>query len=200
VTTFTNSTCRRGRPALIGASAGILALSLTACGGGSSDQAASSTTSDADQTSVTQAAAAPTGGNAAHAGSIDVCSLLSPADAKAEAKQFKLASDPAAKYKLMTQKQPPPTTAYPTSACQFTIAEVTADNTGSEAIVSVSVSPAQYLDKTGTKINGLGDEAYDEGDYVEVRSGDVVLQSNSNQGASKDFINAMYQAMIPHLA
>jgi hypothetical protein len=181
---------------VIGAAAGVLALLLTACGG-SSDQAASSTTST--QAPATAAVASPVAGNAAHAGSVDVCSLLNPADAKAVAKQFSLASDPAAKYKLLTQKQPPPTTAYPSSACQFTIAEVTSDNTGSEAIVSVSVSPAQYLDKTGTKINGLGDEAYDEGPYVEVRSGDVVLQSNENQGASKDFINAMYRAMIPHL-
>jgi hypothetical protein len=99
----------------------------------------------------------------------------------------------------MTQKQPPPTTAYPSSACQFTIAQVTADNTGSEVIVTVGVQPAKYLDKTGTKIDGLGDEAYDEGSYVEVRVGDLVLPSNENSGASKDFINALYRAMIPHL-
>ena len=65
--------------------------------------------------------------------------------------------------------------------------------------MTVEVQPARYLDKTGTKINGLGDEAYDEGEYVEVRVGDVVLQSNNNQGASKDFINALYRAMIPNV-
>ena len=46
---------------------------------------------------------------------------------------------------------------------------------------------------------GWGDEAYDEGEYVEVRVGNVILQSNNNQGASKDFINALYRAMIPNV-
>lgn len=179
--------------------AGTLALSVTACGSGSS--AGSSTSATVVATAAgAQPSASAVGGSPAHAGSIDVCSLLTPADASAVAKQFQLSGDPAAKYKLMTEKQPPPTTAYPSSACQFTIAEVTSDNTGSEAIITIGVQPAQYLDRTGTKISGLGDEAYDEGDYVEVRAGDVVLQSNQNSGASKDFINALYRVMIPHLS
>ena len=184
----------RGRVILLSAAAGVLALSTAACG--SSGTKATSTAGGS--TSTTQAAS-PAGGNAAHAGSIDVCSLLSPADASAVAKQFKLSGDPAATYKLMTEKQAPPTTSYPTSACLFTIAEVTADNTGSEAIVNVTVQPAKYLDKTGTKIEGLGDDAYDEGNYVQVRVGDVIFQSNQNSGASKDFINALYRAMIPNV-
>jgi hypothetical protein len=191
-----------GRLILGSVAGGALVLSVAACGGsgGSASSAAGGSASPAGAAtaSATQSAASAAG-NPAHAGSIDVCSLLSPADASAVAKQFKLASDPSATYKLMTVKQPPPTTAYPTSACQFTIAQVTSDNMGSEAIVTVGVQPAKYLDKTGTKINGLGDEAYDEGEYVEVRVGDVVLQSNNNQGASKDFINALYRAMIPNV-
>lgn len=182
---------------------GALALSVAACGSGgntaSSAAGGSASPTGAATASATQSPASAAGGNPSHAGSIDVCSLLSPADASAVAKQFKLAADPSATYKLMAQKQPPPTTAYPTSACQFTIAQVTSDNTGNEAIVTVGVQPAKYLDKTGTKINGLGDEAYDEGEYVEVRVGDVILQSNNNQGASKDFINALYRAMIPNV-
>jgi hypothetical protein len=96
----------------------------------------------------------------------------------------------------MTRPKPSPRASH---ACRFTIAQVTADNTGSEAIVTVGVQPARYLDKTGTKIDGLGDEAYDEGQYVEVRVGDLVLQSNQNSGANEDFINALYRAMIPNL-
>jgi hypothetical protein len=193
-----------GRLILGPAVGGALALSVAACGGSSGNTASpaaggSASPAGAATAGATPSSAAAAGGNTAHAGSIDVCSLLSPADASAVAKQFKLASDPSATYKLMAQKQPPPTTAYPSSACQFTIAQVTSDNTGSEAIVTVGVQPAKYLDKTGTKINGLGDEAYDEGEYVEVRVGDIVLQSNNNQGASKDFINALYRAMIPHV-
>ncbi len=65
--------------------------------------------------------------------------------------------------------------------------------------MTVGIFPAKYLDKTGTRISGLGDEAYDEGPYVEVRVGDVILQSNENSGASEDFINAMYRAMVPRL-
>jgi hypothetical protein len=201
------ATGRAGRPGgartLIGAAVGALILSVTACGSsghGASPAAGSPASSSAVAAAgTTQSAAPAAGGSAAHAGSVAVCSLLSEASASTVAKQFKLAADPAATYKLMTEKQPPPTTAYPSSACQFTIAEVTADNTGSEAIVTVAVQPAQYLDKTGTKIDGLGDEAYDEGPYVQVRVGDVVLQSNQNSGASKDFINALYRAMIPGL-
>jgi hypothetical protein len=193
----------RGRPILWSAATGALALSVAACGSsgtaGSSAAGGSASPTGAATASATQSSASAAGGNPSHAGSIDVCSLLSSAEASAVAKQFKLASDPSATYKLMTVKQPPPTTAYPSSACQFTIAQVTSDNTGSEAIVTVGVQPAKYLDKTGTKINGLGDEAYDEGEYVEVRVGDVVLQSNENQGASKDFINALYRAMIPNV-
>ncbi|HEY2280840.1 MAG TPA: hypothetical protein VGI00_20985 [Streptosporangiaceae bacterium] len=192
-----------GRLILGSAAGGALVLSVAACGGsgGSSANPAaggSAAPAAAATASATQSAASAAG-NPAHAGSIDVCSLLSPAGAGAVAKQFKLASDPSATYKLMTVKQPPPTTAYPTSACQFTIAQVTSDNTGSEAIVTVTVQPAKYLDRTGTKVPGLGDEAYDEGEYVEVRVGDVVLQSNNSQGASKDFINGLYRAMIPNV-
>jgi hypothetical protein len=192
-----------GRLILGPAVGGALALSVAACGGSSGNTASSAAGGSASPAGAATAGATPSSasaaGNPSHAGSIDVCSLLSPADASAVAKQFKLASDPSATYKLMTVKQPPPTTAYPTSACQFTIAQVTSDNMGSEAIVTVGVQPAKYLDRTGTKISGLGDEAYDEGEYVEVRVGDVVLQSNNNQGASKDFINALYRAMIPNV-
>jgi hypothetical protein len=193
-----------GRLVLGSAVGGALALSVAACGGSSGSTASSAAGGPASPAGAATAGTPPSsasaaGGNPSHAGSIDVCSLLSPADASAVAKQFKLSSDPSATYKLMTVKQPPPTTAYPTSACQFTIAQVTSDNTGSEAIVTVGVQPAKYLDKTGTKINGLGDEAYDEGEYVEVRVGDVVLQSNNHQGAGKDFINALYRAMIPNV-
>jgi hypothetical protein len=54
------------------------------------------------------------------------------------------------------------------------------------------------MDKLGTKIDGLGDEAYEEGEYAQVRVGDVVLPGQ-NSGADEDFINALYRAMIPNL-
>jgi hypothetical protein len=195
----------RSRRILGPAALGLLALAVTACGSSASSTspAAAGTTSavgttDAGTTPSSAAAAADDG---SRAGSIDVCSLLSQADASAVARKFQLAGDSSATatYKLTTEKQPDTTTSYPTSSCQFTIAQVTSDNTGSEVTLTISVEPAKYMDKTGTKITGLGDEAYDEGDYAQVRVGDVVLLPGQNSGADEDFINALYRAMIPNL-
>jgi hypothetical protein len=183
----------------------VLALAAAACG----SSASSTSPAAADATSAAGTAAAGTtpssaaaaAGDGSRAGSIDVCSLLSQADASAVAKKFKLAGDSSATatYKLTAEKQPPATTSYPTSSCQFTIAQVTSDNTGSEVTLTISVEPAKYMDKTGTKIAGLGDEAYDEGQYAQVRVGDVVLLPGQNSGADENFINALYRAMIPKL-
>jgi hypothetical protein len=49
---------------------------------------------------------------------------------------------------------------------QFTIAQVTSGNIRSEVTLTISVEPAKHMDKTGTKIDGLGDEACDEGEYA----------------------------------
>ena len=188
---------------------GVLALVATACGSGASStsRAAASATSAASTaaTSTATTSAATTSaaavGDGSRAGSIDVCSLLSQSDASAVAKKFKLAGDASATatYKLTAEKQPPATTSYPTSSCQFTIAQVTSDNTGSEVTLTISVEPAKYMDKTGTKITGLGDEAYDEGAYAQVRVGDLILLTGQNSGADEDFINALYRAIIPNL-
>jgi hypothetical protein len=186
------------------AALGVLALAASACG----SSASSTSPAAADATSATGTAATGTTpssaaavGDGSRAGSIDVCSLLSQADASAVAKKFKLAGDSSATatYKLTAETQPPATTSYPTSSCQFTIAQVTSDNTGSEVTLTISVEPAKYMDKTGTKIAGIGDEAYDEGEYAQVRVGDVVLLPGQNSGADEDFINALYRAMIPNL-
>jgi hypothetical protein len=182
--------------------AGALTLSAAACGSSSKTDTASAG-SGAAPTDATASSTAPTDastadGASAHAGSIDVCALLTPAGASAAAKEVNLGNDPAATYKLIAEKQPPVTTSYPTSACKFTIATVTADNTGSEVTLVVTVQPAKYLDKTGTKIDGLGDEAYDEGPYAQVRVGDIILQSNENSG-TENFALAIYKEMVPNV-
>ena len=192
---------RLARRRLLGTAAlGALALAATACGSSASgpSPAAAGPTSAATGTTPASAAVADDG---SRAGSIDVCSLLSQADASAVARQFQLAGDSSATatYKLTAEKQPDTTTSYPTSSCQFTIAQVTSDNTGSEVILTISVEPAKYMDKTGTKIAGLGDEAYDEGGYAQVRVGDLVLLPGQNSGADEDFVNALFRAMIPKL-
>jgi hypothetical protein len=181
------------------AALGVLALAATACGSSASSISPAAAGTTALSPAPSSAAAAADDGS--RAGSINVCSLLSQADASAVAKKFQLAGDDSATavYKLTAQKQPDTTTSYPTSSCQFTIAQVTTDNTGSEVVLTISVEPAKYMDKTGKKITGLGDEAYDEGDYAQVRVGDVVLLPGQNSGADEDFINALYRAMIPNL-
>jgi hypothetical protein len=188
------------------AALGVLALAATACGSSAASTSpatagATSAPGSAAAGSTPPSAAAAAAGDGSRAGSIDVCALLSPAAASAVARQFKLAGDASATatYKLTAEKQPPATTSYPTSSCQFTIAQVTSDNTGSEVILTISVEPAKYMDKTGTEITGLGDEAYDEGEYAQVRVGDVVLLPGQNSGADEDFINGLYRAMIPNL-
>jgi hypothetical protein len=180
------------------AALGVLALAATACGSSASSTSPAAAGTTAASTTPSSAAAA---GDGSRAGSINVCSLLSQADASAVAKKFQLAGDDSATatYKLTAEKQPDTTTSYPTSSCQFTIAQVTSDNTGSEVVLTISVEPAKYMDKTGKKIFGLGDEAYDEGDYAQVRVGDIVLLPGENSGADEDFINALYRAMIPNL-
>ena len=199
-------TRRIGSRRILGPAAlGVLALAATACGSSASSTSPAATDATSATgtaaTGTTPSSAAAAAGDGSRAGSINVCSLLSQADASAVAKKFKLAGDSSATatYKLTAQKQPPATTSYPTSSCQFTIAQVTTDNTGSEVTLTISVEPAKYMDKTGTKITGLGDEAYDEGDYAQVRVGDVVLLPGQNSGADEDFINALYRAMIPNL-
>ncbi len=183
----------------------MLALAATACGSGSGSAGTSPAAGATSATSIAATGTSQSGaaavGDGSRAGSIDVCALLSQADASAVARKFKLAGDSSATatYKLTTEKQPSSTTPYPTSSCQFTIAQVTSDNTGSEVTLTISVEPAKYMDKTGTKISGLGDEAYDEGDYAQVRVGDVILFPGQNSGADEDFINALYRAMIPNL-
>jgi hypothetical protein len=173
-------------------------LSTAGCGSSSKTSSAPADSGVSSASSAAPSAASTAAGDASHAGSIDVCALLSPADASAVAKKNDLGSDPAATYKLITEKVPPSTTLYPTSSCRFTIATVTAGNTGSEVILVVTVQPAKYLDKTGKKIDGLGDEAYDEGPYAQVRVGDVILQSNENSGTER-FTLDLYRAMVPNV-
>lgn len=51
---------------------------------------------------------------------------------------------------------------------------------------------------SGTKVSGLGDEAYDEGGSTVVRVGDVMLQTSENSFGN-DFVVALYRKMIPKL-
>jgi hypothetical protein len=184
----------------MGLGAGVLAIATAACGSSAKTDTAGGGASATDNAAASTAPADTTSSDAdsSHAGSIDVCALLTPEGASTVAKEADLGNDPAATYKLKATKQPPSTTLYPTSSCRFTIATVTPDNTGSAVTLVVTAQPAKYLDKTGTKIDGLGDEAYDEGPYAQVRVGDIILQSNENTGTEK-FTLALYREMVPNV-
>lgn len=172
----------------------VCALTLAACGGtkdtGSTAPAAAGGGAAAKSSSAS---------DASRAGSIDVCALLSPADASAIARAQGLGGDDAATatYRLTTEKQDESGGSYPASGCSFTISQVTPDNTGSEATVVMLVQPATYFDRAGTKIDGLGDEAYEADGAAEVRVGDLMLEAT--QGDDEDLDIALYRAMIPNL-
>jgi hypothetical protein len=144
-------------------------------------------------------AASAGGGDDAKAAAIDVCSLLTPADAQTIGTSNKLSPLPNVTYKLMSEK--PEKTAQ-SSNCTLTIYNELADGTpGNEAIVTVQVDPAKYLDTiSGKKMTGgPGDAAYDDGGFDQVISGDYLLEAVQSQGASRELIDDMYRAMIPNL-
>ena len=130
----------------------ICALTLAACGGNSKNTGSTSgaqSTPPATAASGSSAASDPSSsaasGDSSRAGSIDVCALLSPADASKVARARGLGGDDAAtaKYKLTALKQDESANSYPASSCKFTISQVTSDNTGSSVTVVMLVQSAK---------------------------------------------------------
>jgi hypothetical protein len=178
----------------------LVPLLLAGCGssGKSSDNAGSSAVGS-NPTITKTSAAASGGGSDAKAAAVDVCSLLTPADAQTIGTETKLSSGPNITYKLMTEK---PEKTQMSSSCTLTIYNELPDGTAEhEAIVTVTVEAAKNLDTiTGKKMSGgPGDAAYDDGGFDQVIAGDYLLESTQSQGASRELIDDMYKAMIPRL-
>lgn len=171
---------------------------LVACGGSTVGSAQSA---GPDQPAVGESRA--DGPSAAarvssRAGSIDVCALLSDADAAAVARDRGLngAQTADTKYTLKTTKVGSTgTVGPPTSGCKFSI-----DGEGASGTVEIDVVPADNISiySDGEKVPGLGDEAYRGGGQTVVRVGDLMLQTSENS-FTEGFVVALYRKMIPKL-
>jgi hypothetical protein len=102
----------------------------------------------------------------------------------------------ATKYTLTTKKQVDTNPSVPTSGCAFSI-----DGEGASGTVVIQVASADNFSlyaSGGTKVSGLGDEAYDQGGSTAVRVGDLMLQTSENSFGN-NFVVALYRKMIPNI-
>lgn len=176
-------------------------LLLAGCGssGKSTSNAGTSPASSNPTSSGTKAASSGGGGSDAQAAAVDVCSLLTPADAQTIGTKTMLSSGPSITYTLLTEK---PEKTSSSSSCTLTIYNKLPDGTSEhEAIVTVTIEAANKLDTiSGKKMSGgPGDAAYDDGGFDQVISGPYLLEAAQSQGASRALIDDMYRAMIPRL-
>jgi hypothetical protein len=149
----------------------------------------------ADGSSTTTASAA--------AGPIDVCALLSDADAVDVATKAPLVNATSVKYTITKEKQTPsPEVVFPPLGdCKFYFYSETPEYPRSiNATVQIQATDAKDfgLYKSGTPVPGLGDEAYKVTGSTVVRKGNVMLSAGENS-ATDDFVVAMYKKMVPHL-
>ncbi|MCW2540173.1 MAG: hypothetical protein JWN95_1898 [Frankiales bacterium] len=187
---------------------GTAAVALLAGCGGSAKTAnpaasegpnASSATQAGDLSALSSVASPSTGGAASsRVTSIDVCALLSPADAAAVARDRGLngAQTAATKYSLTTTPQPGTNPNQPTSGCKFSI-----DGEGASGTVVILVQAAENFSLYSTdasKVPDLGDEAYDNGSSTVVRVGDLMLLTSENS-FSDQFVADLYRKMVPNL-
>lgn len=137
----------------------------------------------------------PTTADASRAASIDVCSLLTEADAA----DVEASSHPGAAgdtYKLTATKVVD-TSPIPDSACKFSFSTYSAGTLVSSGVIEVDVRSAQYFApyKDGGKlIPGLGDEAVSTSGLVVVRVGDLMMQAGGHQ-----FVIDLFRKMVPKL-
>ena len=177
-----------------------IALALTACGGGSSDKSAADSQLSAIESAESQAAALASAVASAEPSddpaSVDVCALLSPADATSVAQADKLdgAQTASSVYKLTTHKEDDG--AEDSSACRFDISDGNAEGT-----VLFQVGAAVRMDEysDGTKVPGLGDEAYinSNGGSV-VRVGNLLI-SEGDDSFTSDLTLDLLRKMAPNL-
>lgn len=184
----------------------VPAFLLTACSGSSAKApAASAPSPTVDATSqaanVGTSAGPSTGGStssssAANPANVDVCALLTQADANAVARAHGLdgAQTTTTTYTLTAKKQID-TGIEPTSSCKFTIAD-----DGAEGTVAFQVGSAAHFSvySTGTKVNGLGDEAYDDGSSTVVRVGSLMISAGEDSFGGS-FATDLLRKMVPNL-
>lgn len=197
--------------------AAVLALAACGGGGGNSDQkaavsqlsaiqsaeaqASAAAGSDAsnvptDLSSILAAASSASSVPSADASHVNVCALLSPADAQSVAMADKLdgAQTASTVYKLTTTDNTVPGTGR--SACRFDIS-----SGGAEGTVLFVVKPGPEISYyTGdTKLDGLGDEAYTgAGGGTVVRVGGLMLDEGDDSFGNQMTIDLL-RKMVPNL-
>lgn len=173
---------------------------LSACGGGGSAKPSAS------KASTTTAAASPSqtsagstdGAKASRAGSIDVCGLLSEADAADVAAKAGLGGA-GSSYKLTATKVDQSSSAQPMSSCKFKIEAVGGGGGGGTVQIDVVDGDNFAIYKgNGKAVSGLGDEAVSSEGTTVVRVGDLMLQT-SEDSFTQSFVVALYQKMIPKM-
>lgn len=158
---------------------------------GAASQAASVGTSAGPST-----AGSTSSGSGTNPANVDVCALLTQADANAVARAHGLdgAQTATTTYTLTAKKQTD-TGVEPTSSCEFTIAD-----DGAEGTVAFQVGSAAHFSvySTGTKVSGLGDEAYDDGSSTVVRVGSLMISAGEDSFGDS-FTTDLLRKMVPNL-
>lgn len=171
------------------------ALLLAGCGGGSSGTS---------PTAAKQAGSgAADGGSSSNdapnaaAAKVDVCSLLSQEDASAVARAHSLngAQTDATVYTLTATPQNDTSAPEGTSSCKFHIA---GGGAGGTVVVQVQSAKDFGLYKSGTKVAGVGDEAYKAQGSTVVRVGGLMMSAGEDS-FTDSFVVDLYRKMAPHL-
>ncbi|WP_375479069.1 hypothetical protein [uncultured Jatrophihabitans sp.] len=179
---------------------GAAAFALTACSSSSntssSAQAQLSRINAATKNTPASSTASSPSGPKINPADVDVCALLSQADANsvAHAEQFDGFQDKSTFYKLTVTKQPGSAT---TSSCKFSIKEAQGDAQGTVTF-HVRSAASFAVPPDGQTISGLGDEAYDTGVSPVVRVGSVVISSDDNSFPDAITV-ALLRKMVPKL-
>lgn len=174
--------------------AGALLPALVACGS-TAGSAPAGTTGSAGTPSASTTPTATSGAKSPT--DVDACGLLSAADASQVATEQKLSTS--ASYTLAKQKMDFSSAAFPASGCTFTLA----GDSGYETVFDVVVKSGDGFSiygSTGTKVQGLGDEAYSApGGGVVVRVGSLMLAFGQG-GFDLSVEIGLFQKMIPKLS
>jgi hypothetical protein len=172
---------------------------VSACGGGSGSKSGASGPGTVTSSTTSAGGSQSTTANPSRAASIDVCSLLTEADAADVAGKAQLGGA-GATYKLTATKVDQ-TSSIPTSACKFGIDAYSGGSVVSGGVVEMDVTSADNFaayKNGGTPIPGLGDEAVSSSGVAVVRVGDLMLQTGEDT-LTQSFVVELYRKMVPKL-
>jgi hypothetical protein len=180
----------------IGALGAAGVLLLAGCGGSSGSSAAANGQDAAAIGGDSSTGRSGSAGGGRDPASVDVCSLLSQEDAAAVARDHSLngSQTDTTVYKLTATPQPKIDTP-PTSGCEFTISSDGAQGT---VVIQVQSADDFGLYSSGTKVPGVGDEAYRGQGTTVVRVGSLMLSAGEDS-FTDSFVTDLYRKMAPHL-